>query len=324
MIDWNSIFTENGQGIVYSWAVPIHATVILAEMTYSHFNKEKLYTIKDTATNVYLALCNYGLDILMKAFAMLVMFYFYEHRIFTWEENAWYWIAVFLGQDFAYYVLHLVDHKSRVFWAVHITHHNSEHFNLSTGFRSSVFEPLYRYLFFSPLAFLGFNPWHIMVMYAIVQVYGTWVHTKTIKSMGILEYILVTPSHHRVHHACNIRYLDRNMGMMLIIWDKMFGTFEKEDPNLPVKYGIYPKPKDNGPITTIFYEWQKLFRDLRQPNLTVIDRVKYIFYSPGWRHDGKGKTVKDYQREEKARRLKREQKAAEEAKADAEKKQMVG
>ncbi len=315
MIDWNNLFTENGQGVVYTWAAPIHLTVILGEMIYSHFNKEKLYETKDTITNVYLALLNYGLDLLMKAFAMGVMFFFYHYRLFTWEENAWYWIAVFLLQDFAYYVLHLVDHKSRVFWAVHITHHNSELFNISTGFRSSVFEPLYRYMFFSPLAFLGFNPWHIMVVYAIVQVYGTWVHTKTIKNMGILEYILVTPSHHRVHHACNIRYLDKNMGMMLIVWDKLFGTFEKEDPNLPVKYGIYPKAKDRGPINVVFYEWKKLAWDLTQPNLSMMDRFRYIFYSPGWRHDGTGKTVKDYQRAELKRR---ERKAAEMAAKNAE------
>lgn len=315
MIDWNNLFTENGQGVVYTWAAPIHLTVILGEMIYSHFNKKKLYETKDTITNVYLALLNYGLDLLMKAFAMGVMFFFYHYRLFTWEENAWYWIAVFLLQDFAYYVLHLVDHKSRVFWAVHITHHNSELFNISTGFRSSVFEPLYRYMFFSPLAFLGFNPWHIMVVYAIVQVYGTWVHTKTIKNMGILEYILVTPSHHRVHHACNIRYLDKNMGMMLIIWDKLFGTFEKEDPELPVKYGIYPKAKDRGPINVVFYEWKKLARDLTQPNLSMMDRFRYIFYSPGWRHDGTGKTVKDYQRAELKRR---QRKAAEMAAKNAE------
>jgi sterol desaturase/sphingolipid hydroxylase (fatty acid hydroxylase superfamily) len=117
----------------------------------------------------------------MKAFAMGVMFFFYHYRLFTWEENAWYWIAVFLLQDFAYYVLHLVDHKSRVFWAVHITHqfgiiqyfHRIQIF----GFRTIV--PLY-VLFATSL--LRFNPWHIMVVYAIVQVYGTWVHTKTIKA----------------------------------------------------------------------------------------------------------------------------------------------
>lgn len=212
---------ENGLESVYSWAIPVHAAVILAEMIYSHVSEAKLYDKKDVATSVYLALMNFGLDLLMKGFAMFVMFFFYNHRFFTWEFTIWYWLICFVVTDFAYYVLHYVDHHSRAFWAVHITHHNSEYFNLTTGFRSPVLQPLYRYLYFSPLAFLGFNPWHIMVVYAIGQVYGTWVHTQTVKSMGFLEYILVTPSHHRVHHACNIKYLDRNMGMCLIIWDKI-------------------------------------------------------------------------------------------------------
>ena len=211
----------------------------------------------------------------------------------TW----YYWVLCLLAPDLAYYFHHLVDHKSRAFWAVHITHHNSEYFNLTTGFRSPVFQPLYRYLFFSPLAFLGFNPWTIMVCYAVGQVYGTWVHTQTVKKMGFLEYILVTPSHHRVHHGCNIKYLDRNMGMVFIFWDKIFGTFEPEDPKVPVKFGIYPKMPDDGPVTTLLYEWQKIAKDLKQPNLTIKDRFNYIFNSPGWRHDGTGKTVKDYQRE---------------------------
>lgn len=299
-------FNENSQELVYIWSVPILATVILAEMAYSHFNKAELYKTKDVISNIYLALCNYGLDFLMKGVSMAVMFFFYHYRVFNWEFNVWYFIAVFVLQDFAYYVLHYVDHKSRMFWAVHITHHSSEEFNITTGFRSPVFQPLYRYLYFSPLAFLGFNPWHIMLAYSVLQVYGTWVHTQTVKSMGILEYVLVTPSHHRVHHACNIRYLDRNMGMALIIWDKIFGTFEKEVPEVPVKFGIYPKMEDTGPVNLIFYEWKKIVRDLSQPNLKFSDKLKYLIYSPGWRHDGKGKTVKDYQREELIRRRKKE------------------
>ncbi|MGV4413621.1 sterol desaturase family protein [Chryseobacterium sp. T1] len=299
-------FNENSQELVYIWSVPILAMFILAEMIYSHFNKAELYKTKDVISNIYLALCNYGLDFLMKGISMAVMFFFYHYRVFNWEFNIWYFIAVFVLQDFAYYVLHYVDHKSRMFWAVHITHHSSEEFNITTGFRSPVFQPLYRYLYFSPLAFLGFNPWHIMLAYSVLQVYGTWVHTQTVKSMGILEYILVTPSHHRVHHACNIRYLDRNMGMALIIWDKIFGTFEKEVPEVPVKFGIYPKMEDTGPVNLIFYEWKKIVRDLRQPDLKWSDKLKYLIYSPGWRHDGKGKTVKDYQREELIRRRKKE------------------
>lgn len=301
------LMSEDGLENVYAWAVPLHATVILAEMIYSHVSEAKLYSGKDLATNVYLALMNFGLDLIMKAFAMGVMFFFYHHRIFSWDLSIWYLLACFIITDFAYYVLHYVDHRSRAFWAVHITHHSSEYFNLTTGFRSPVLQPLYRYLYFSPLAFLGFNPWHIMVAYAIGQVYGTWVHTQTVKSMGFLEYILVTPSHHRVHHACNVKYLDKNMGMCLIIWDKIFGTFQKEDPNVPVKYGIYPKMPDNRPDTVLFYEWRKIWKDLKQPGLKFTDRINYIFNSPGWRHDGTGKTVRQYQKEYFARQARKKE-----------------
>jgi len=296
MMDY--FMSENGLESVYAWAIPVHATVILAEMIYSSVAQAHLYSRKDLFTNIYLALMNFGLDLVMKAFAMGVMFFFFSFRLFDFDMGTWYyWVLCFLATDLAYYFHHLVDHKSRAFWAVHITHHNSEYFNLTTGFRSPVFQPLYRYLFFSPLAFLGFNPWTIMVCYAVGQVYGTWVHTQTVKKMGFLEFILVTPSHHRVHHGCNIKYLDRNMGMVFIFWDKIFGTFEPEDPKVPVKFGIYPKMPDDGPITTLLYEWQKIAKDLKQPNLTIKDRFNYIFNSPGWRHDGTGKTVKDYQRE---------------------------
>lgn len=287
---------EDGLENVYVWSIPILVTVILAEMIYSHFSEAKLYNGRDVATSVCLALMNFGLDLVMKVFAMAVMFFFYNHSFFTWEFTIWYWLICFIMTDFAYYVLHYVDHHSRAFWAVHITHHNSDYFNLTTGFRSPVLQPLYRYLYFCPLAFLGFNPWHIMVVYAIGQVYGTWVHTQTVKSLGILEYFLVTPSHHRVHHACNIKYLDRNMGMCLIVWDKIFGTFEKEDPQIPVKFGIYPKMPNNKPDTVLFYEWRKIWKDLRQPGLKLSDKINYIFNAPGWRHDGNGKTVKQYQK----------------------------
>lgn len=291
-------FGENAVETVYAWSIPLHVAVILSEMIYSHVAQAQLYTKKDLWTNIYLALMNFGLDLVMKTFAMAVMFFFYQFRIFDFDFSQWYyWVLCFIATDLAYYFHHLTDHKSRAFWAVHITHHNSEHFNLTTGFRSPVLQPLYRYIFFSPLAFLGFNPWTIMLCYAIGQVYGTWVHTQTIKRLGILEYFMVTPSHHRVHHACNIKYLDKNMGMVFIIWDKIFGTFEKEDPKVPVKFGIYPKMPDDGPATTLLYEWRKIGKDLKQPGLTFTDRLNYIFNSPGWRHDGTGKTVNDYQKE---------------------------
>lgn len=294
----NDFLASDAIGSVYIWTLPLFVIVILAEMLYSHFGQAKLYTKKDLATNIYLAILNFSLDLVMKAFAMGVMFFFYEFRLIDFNLETWYyWVICFLATDLAYYFHHLADHRLRICWAVHITHHNSEHFNLTTGFRSPVFQPLYRYLFFSPLAFLGFNPWSIMVCYAVGQVYGTLVHTQTVKKMGFLEYFMVTPSHHRVHHGCNILYLDRNMGMVFIIWDKIFGTFQAEDPNVPVKFGIYPKMPDDGPLTTLFYEWRKIWKDVKQPNISIFDKFNYIFNSPGWRHDGKGKTVKQFQKQ---------------------------
>lgn len=293
----SNFLAEDAIGSVYVWTIPLFVVVIVSEMIYSHFANAKLYTKKDLATNIYLAVLNFSLDLVMKAFAMGVMFFFYEFRVINFDTGTWYyWVLCFFATDLAYYFHHLADHRLRICWAVHITHHNSEHFNLTTGFRSPVFQPLYRYLFFSPLAFLGFNPWSIMVCYAVGQVYGTLVHTQTVKKMGFLEYFMVTPSHHRVHHGCNIIYLDRNMGMVFIIWDKIFGTFQAEDPATPVKFGIYPKMPDDGPITTLFYEWRKIWKDVKQPNISFTDRLNYIFNSPGWRHDGKGKTVKQYQK----------------------------
>ena len=107
---------------------------------------------------------------------------------------------------------------------MHVTHHSSEYFNLTTGFRSSVFQPLYRFIYFIPLVFLGFQPADIVLMYSITQIYGILIHTKYVDKLGWLEKVLVTPSHHRVHHASNIEYLDKNIGMCLIIWDKLFAT----------------------------------------------------------------------------------------------------
>ncbi|WP_282787385.1 sterol desaturase family protein [Flavobacterium croceum] len=299
------MFHENSIGSIYLLATPFHVVVILFEMYYSIKHKKSLYTTRDTLTTLYLAVLNFAIDIVMKGIAFGVMFYFYKYKIITLEHTFWYWLALVVLQDLAYYFLHLLDHSSRLFWAIHVTHHNSEYFNIATGFRSSVFQPLYRYLFFAPIAFLGFNPFDVMAVYAIVQVYGTWVHTQTIRNMGWLEYILVTPSHHRVHHACNARYLDRNMGMAFIIWDKIFGTFEKEDPNYePVKFGITVPVENKGPVNIVFHELKSIWKDASQPNISFKNRLQYIFYPPGWNHLGNGKTSKQVRTLERLERSK--------------------
>src|ERR1043165_8736818 len=217
-------------------SVPIYTVVIGAELFFSYFKERGLYSTKGILSNIYLTGLNMGLDILIRGLCLLVLNYFYQFHVADLSFSPLvYWGLLFIAEDFMYYWLHRVDHYCRFFWAVHVTHHSSEEFNLTVGFRSSVFQPLYRFIYFIPLSFLGFRGIDIMFIYSATQIFGILSHTQTIGKLGFLEYILVTPSHHRVHHASNTIYLDKNMGMVLIIWDKLFGTFQKEKENETVK-----------------------------------------------------------------------------------------
>jgi len=201
----------------------------------------RTYTWRNTLTNCYLMLLNGGIDLLLRGFYILILGVCYRHHWISITNIFSYWFLLLLAEDFLYYWLHRWDHEIRLFWAVHVTHHSSEHMNFTVGFRSSVFQPLYRFVYFIPLALLGFKPLDIIFMYSATQIWGIFVHTELIGKMGWLEYILVTPSHHRVHHASNPRYLDKNMGMFLIIWDQLFGTFQPElgpEEYQPTKYGL--------------------------------------------------------------------------------------
>ncbi|MGG9970453.1 sterol desaturase family protein [Ferruginibacter sp. SUN002] len=282
---------------------PLYIIVIGAEMLFSHLHVKKYYSLKGVIQNIYLSLINAGIDLLFRAvYLFIILQWFYTHAIYSFKPFGWiYWLVLFILEDLAFYIEHRVDHYCRVFWAVHVTHHSSEEFNLTTGFRSSVFQPLYRFVYFIPLALLGFNPVDIVFMYSITQIYGILVHTQAIKKMPKwFEILFVSPSHHRVHHASNILYLDKNMGMCLIIWDKMFGTFQEEIPEEPVKYGL-TKSLDNPyhPLKIIFHEWQSIGKDL-QKKTSFFTKLKYLFMPPGWSHDGSSKTAKELREELKA------------------------
>lgn len=268
-------------------SVPVILGAILLEIIVTHFQGIRAYTWKETLTNFYMAALNGSLDLLLRAVLVLpVLLWCWNHRILQWdkEEQTWlYWLLLFLLQDFAYYVLHYVDHHCRLFWAVHVTHHSSEEFNLTTGFRSSVFQPVYRTLYFLPIAWLGFEPLDVLFMYAATQIYGSLIHTEHIRSMGWLEHVLVTPSHHRVHHASNGVYLDKNMGMCLILWDKLFGTYQAEIPEEPVRYGLTKRIEDRGPVNIVLHEWRDMWRDVRSSGLPWWKRLGYVLRGPGWK-----------------------------------------
>jgi sterol desaturase/sphingolipid hydroxylase (fatty acid hydroxylase superfamily) len=269
------------------FSVPLVLVAILIEIPVTHFRHLRAYTWRETLTNFYFAGLNGTLDLFLRAIVALpVLAFCWQFRVFTWEKKGClYWSALFVLEDLAYYVLHFVDHHCRLFWAIHVTHHSSPEFNLTTGFRSSVFQPVYRTAYFLPIALLGFEPLDILFMYAATQIYGSLVHTERVGRLGWLEHILVTPSHHRVHHASNAQYLDKNMGMCLILWDKLFGTFAAEDPADPPRYGLTEDIPDRGPVNIIFHEWRDMLRDFRQSRLPWPKRLGHVFRGPGWKPD---------------------------------------
>ncbi len=272
---------------------PLMAVLILIEMLYSAAHQRKLYGGRDTAVSLLCTSLNFLNDLVFRLATLGILTWFFGMGLnMLPERNAAYWILLFFAQDFAYYILHCADHYCRFFWAMHVTHHSSEKFNLAVAIRSSVFQPYYRVLFFIPLALIGFRALDIVFMYAATQVYGFWVHTETIgKLPKWFEFIFVTPSHHRVHHASNVEYLDSNMGMVLIIWDRIFGTFKEEESEIKPRFGLTKNIDSYHPVKVIFHEWLGIIQDLkRSPDWKT--SLNYLIKPPGWSHDGRSLTAK--------------------------------
>ncbi|MBL7935419.1 MAG: sterol desaturase family protein [Bacteroidia bacterium] len=281
---------EFREELLIKLSIPIYAIVIGIEILYSYWKQKKYYSTKGILSNLYLTTLNFSLDILVRGICLGVLWYFYQFKFTGIDKIAHpilYWTALLFAEDFMFYWMHRIDHYCRFFWAVHVTHHSSEEFNLTVGFRSSVFQPLYRFVYFIPLSLFGFDPLDVMFMYAATQIYGILIHTKTVGKLGFLEWFLSTPSHHRVHHASNIKYLDKNMGMIFIIWDRVFGTFEKEEEE--VVYGLTSNLKTYNPITMVFHEWKAIYEDLKKQT-SLKNKFMYVFGPPGWSHDGSRKT----------------------------------
>ncbi|MGB4771554.1 MAG: sterol desaturase family protein [Chitinophagaceae bacterium] len=281
---------------------PIYVIIIGMEIILSNLQEKNLYSVKDTVNNFLLMLLNGGLDLLFRSVYVVVLVFVWNYRVAEISTPWMYWITLLLAEDFLFYWLHRLDHEIRLFWAVHVTHHSSEHMNLTVGFRSSVFQPLYRFIYFIPLAWFGFQPMDIIFMYSATQIWGILIHTEYINKLGFLEYILVTPSHHRVHHASNALYLDKNMGMFLIIWDKMFGTFQEElsrEQYQPIRYGLTKPLESENPVHIVSHEWISIVKDVSQKGLTIKERMGYLFGPPGWSHDGSRKTSEQMREREK-------------------------
>ncbi|MET3981966.1 sterol desaturase/sphingolipid hydroxylase (fatty acid hydroxylase superfamily) [Mucilaginibacter sp. UYP25] len=279
--------------------VSLLVLLTLAEMWFSYRENKHYYEKRDTFTNIYLTVLAFLLNLAVNGSMFVLLNFAYKFRFFQIGNTFLYWFVLVVMQDFLYWTLHYTGHYCRLFWAMHVTHHSSEHFNFTTGFRSTVFEPLYRTFFYLPLALFGFNAIDILYAYLVTQLYGNLVHTQyKIPLPKWYAAIFVTPAHHRVHHASNIPYLDKNMGMVLIVWDRLFGTFHDEDAHEPVKYGLTHQPENMGPVNVLFHEWKALLHDVRRAP-GIGNKIKYLFNPPGWSHDGCTQTARAMQREYK-------------------------
>lgn len=279
---------------IIHYAIPAFILLMVVEAIISAWQDAELYDIRDTAASLAMGIGNVLIKLLTKVPIGAAYFLAYHFRIFDIDAALWWsWALLFFAEDLTYYWFHRLSHEVRFLWAAHVTHHSSQRYNLSTALRQTWTGALnLSFAFWLWLPLLGFHPLQVMAMQSISLIYQFWIHTETIGRLGFLEWFLNTPSHHRVHHGSDVKYLDRNHAGILIIWDRLFGTFqaEEERPN----YGLTSNINSFNPVKIAFHEWQDMIRDAIRAR-SWRDRWGYIFGPPGWSHDGSRRTVKQLQ-----------------------------
>ena len=276
------------------YAVPGFVLLVLVEMLWAWKRKPGAYEARDTLTSLAFGLGSTVAGVLFGGFAILVFFAAWEWRIFDfgreWWTVWWAWPLCFVLDDLAYYWVHRAGHRIRWFWASHVNHHSSQHYNLSTALRQTWTGAFTLGLAFKlPLVLLGFHPVMIAICGGFNLIYQFWIHTEAIGKMPRwFEAVMNTPSHHRVHHATNPRYLDRNYAGVFIVWDKLFGTFEPEVKDEKIRYGIVKQLGSFNLLWAVFHEWIGIVQDMwRSP---WKHKLSYLLREPGWTHDGSRQT----------------------------------
>jgi len=238
------------------------------------------YAGRDTAASLAMGLGNVGIAGVVKLGTVGIWTGLHAFAPVKLPNAWWVWVLLFFADDLCYYAFHRASHEVRLFWAAHVNHHSSQHYNLSTALRQSWTTPLTGIPFWLPLPLLGFEPWMILTQQAVSLLYQYWLHTESIGRLGWLEALFNTPSHHRVHHGSNLEYLDRNHAGILIVWDRLFGTFEPE--RAPVRYGLTTNIESFNPLVIAFHELGAIARDVRRAH-NLREALGYVFGPPGWR-----------------------------------------
>lgn len=225
-------------------------------IVYEYIKHKQFYQLKDSFANTALALMHQGADAIALILLMPFFYWLYQFRIFNIELTIITGFIAFIIQDFLYYWFHRASHNIHWLWAAHVVHHSSEQMNFSTAFRQSIMYPVAgMWIFWMPMILIGFDPKIVFAVVALNLAFQFFVHTQTVGKLGWLEKVFNTPSIHRVHHSINKEYLDRNYAGVLVVWDRLFGTYTEEDENNPCRYGIIGQIKSNNPIYISFHQW---------------------------------------------------------------------
>lgn len=254
---------------------------IIAETIWDFVTKRRT-SVGQTAANYAIALVNHWLDRTIYGLVFIIgLFSLEPYAKLQLRDHIWWsWPLAIIAADFTYYWMHRVEHQVRALWAYHSVHHSSSEFNLTTGLRLAWIEGLIEWIFFVPMILLGFSAIQTIIALAIVVSYQTWIHTEKIGKLGWADRIFNTPSLHRVHHGTNLKYLDKNYGGILIIWDRLFGTYQTEEE--PVIYGVAPQVSTTNPIMINLYEYWEIIKDVARAK-SLSDALAFIFKQPGWR-----------------------------------------
>ena len=264
---------------VYVIGLPIILAMILIETLISGLNKKSLYKSKDTLCTSGLLFGNILMGFAIKGATLALHIFLYQFRIFD-LINAFplwaMWLMTFVLIDLVFYIYHRFSHRVRFLWAIHMSHHSSEEMNFAVSMRQAWLGPISKIPFFIVLPILGLDPTIIAVAGVISTLWGVVGHTQIIGKLGPFEWFFNTPSHHRVHHGANAEYIDKNYGNLLIIWDRMFGTFEPE--RAKVKYGLVNNVNTFNPIKITIMGWQSMIRDIQ--NAKNYKEVFSIIFGP--------------------------------------------
>ena len=268
---------------VYTYGVPIVLLLIAAEVIYSNIYGLNYYKLKDTIAGLGLLFGNFSIGLLTKGSTFLLYVYIYQFKLITINDllPVWaVWVTTFVMIDFVYYWYHRFSHRVRFMWAVHMNHHSSEEMNFTVSLRQAWFGPITKIPFFIFMPLVGFDPIITAIAGVASTLWGVIGHTQWVNKLGLLEHIFVTPSSHRVHHGSNECYIDKNYGNLLIIWDRMFGTFAEEIE--PVKFGIRDNVKTFNPIKITFMFWVQMSSDFIKSKNSR-DKFLSFFGKPEWK-----------------------------------------